>query len=303
MITCSIYKTLQTSHGDIHLDVLFEIEQGSFVTLFGASGAGKTTILRILAGLTSAEKGMIKFEDETWLDTENKINQPPQKRGIGFVFQDYALFPNMTVKENLLYALEKNQSDSIVNELMHVMDLEQLQKRKPDTLSGGQKQRVALARALVRKPKLLLLDEPLSALDVEMRLKLQDHILKVHKQFNLTTILVSHDIAEINKMSHKIIMLENGVITKQGTTAEILIQQKTDEFELTGEVITVERNGTGTFVLVRIGDNIIKTPISPEEYLREGDKVLISLHATNRVIKKYHDNVQYHLPEANLCEH
>lgn len=286
MITCSIYKTLQTSHGDIYLDVFFEIEQGSFVTLFGASGAGKTTILRILAGLTSAEKGAIKFEDEIWLDTTNKINLPPQKRRIGFVFQEYALFPNMTVKENLLYALEKNQSDSIVNELMQVMDLEQLQKRKPDTLSGGQKQRVALARALVRNPKLLLLDEPLSALDVEMRLKLQDHILKVHKQFNLTTILVSHDVAEINKMSNKIIVLENGVITKQGSTSEILSNQKTDELELTGEVVSVEKNTEIAFVLVRVGNNIIKISVLAEDDLREEDKVLISLHATNRVIKK-----------------
>lgn len=286
MITCSVYKTLQTSHGDIYLDVFFEMEQGSFVTLFGASGAGKTTILRVLAGLTSAKKGTIKFEDEIWLDTTTKINLPPQKRRIGFVFQDYALFPNMTVKENLLYALEKNQSDSIVNELMQVMDLQQLQKRKPDTLSGGQKQRVALARALVRKPKLLLLDEPLSALDSEMRLKLQDHILKVHKQFNLTTILVSHDVAEINKMSNKIIVLENGVITKQGSTSEVLFQQQTDDFELTGEVVSVEKNASITFISVHIGSNIIKTAISSAENLTKGDKVLISLQATNCVIKK-----------------
>jgi molybdate transport system ATP-binding protein len=286
MITCSIYKTLQTSHGDIYLDVFFEIEQGSFVTLFGASGAGKTTILRVLAGLTSPEKGLIKFESETWLDTAAKVNLPPQKRKTGFVFQDYALFPNMTVKENLLYALEKNQDYSIVNELMQVMDLNQLQKRKPDTLSGGQKQRVALARALVRKPKLLLLDEPLSALDSEMRLKLQDHILKVHAQFNLTTILVSHDVAEISKMSSKIIVLDKGVITKKGATAEILLHQKKDEVELTGEVLSVERNTAITFVSLQIGDNIVKASVSSEDDLTEGDKVLISFHATNRVIKK-----------------
>jgi molybdate transport system ATP-binding protein len=285
MMTCSIYKTLQTSHGDIRLDVFFEIDQGSFVTLSGASGAGKTTILRIIAGLASAEKGLIKFENETWLDTIQKINLQPQKRRTGFVFQDYALFPNMTVKENLFYALEKNQSGLIVDELMSVMDLERLQKRKPDTLSGGQKQRVALARALVRKPKLLLLDEPLSALDSEMRLKLQDHILKVHKQFNLTTILVSHDVAEINKMSSKIIVLDKGVITKQGTTAEILLPQ-TDDFELTGKVTGFEKNGTATFVLVGVGDNIIKAAISTDNDLTKGDKVLISLRATNRVIKK-----------------
>jgi molybdate transport system ATP-binding protein len=288
MICCSIYKTLQTLQGNIDLDVFFEIEQGPLVTLFGASGAGKTTILRILAGLISAEKGRINFEDESWFDTKAKINLPPQKRRVGFVFQDYALFPNMTVKENLQYALEKGESNSIIEELMHVMDLEQLQKRKSDTLSGGQKQRVALARALVRKPKLLLLDEPLSALDSEMRLKLQDHILKLHKQFNLTTILVSHDFAEIYKMSDKIFMLESGKITKQGPISEILLYQKTGDFQFIGEVINIEKHNMLYVVALRLGDNIIKSIVSEteHEHLNEGDKVLISLQALNPVIKK-----------------
>jgi len=105
---CTIYKTLQTSQGTIKLDVFFETEQGKLVTLFGASGAGKTTILRILAGLTSSEKGEIIFADEKWLDTKMKINVAPQKREVGFVFQEYALFPNMTVKENLFYLWKKN---------------------------------------------------------------------------------------------------------------------------------------------------------------------------------------------------
>lgn len=287
MIHCSIYKTLHTSHGNMQLDASFEIEQGTLVTLFGASGAGKTTTLRVLAGLTSAENGLIKFDDETWLDTKQKIDLPPQKRKTGFVFQDYALFPNMTVKENLQYALQKGESNSIVEELMHVMDLEQLQKRKPAMLSGGQQQRVALARALVRKPKLLLLDEPLSALDSEMRLKLQDHILKVHKQYALTTILVSHDFAEIFKMSDKIFMLDNGKIIKQGKTSEML-NQKTGDYHFTGEVMNIEKQEMIYIVSVKIGDNIIKHIISEteQEHLNVGDKVLISLQAFNAVVKK-----------------
>src|SRR3954469_22794466 len=242
MIHCSIYKTLQTAQGAINLDIFFEIEQGKLVTLFGPSGSGKTTILRILAGLTSPQEGRIVFNNETWFDTKKHIDLPPQKRQVGFVFQEYALFPNMTVKENLQYALEKGQTNTIVQELMHVMDIEQLQNRKPDTLSGGQKQRVALARALVRKPQLLLLDEPLSALDSEMRLKLQDHILKLHKEFNLTTILVSHDFSEIFKMSDTIMMLKNGKIISKGVPSEILVtQQGSEDFQLIGEVINIEK--------------------------------------------------------------
>lgn len=289
MMHCAIYKTLQTSKGTIELDVFFNVEQGKLVTLFGASGAGKTTILRILAGLTSPENGEIIFDNETWLSTKRNINLPPQKRRVGFVFQEYALFPNMTVKENLYYALEKGESKIIAEELMHVMDLEQLQNRKPATLSGGQKQRVALARALVRKPKLLLLDEPLSALDSEMRLKLQDHILKLHKEFNLTTILVSHDFSEIYKMSDTIMMLENGKIRSSGIPSEVLVnQQNSNNINLIGEVVQIENESGYSIASISVGNNIIKTTVNENEFekLSVGDKVFISVKALNTVIKK-----------------
>jgi molybdate transport system ATP-binding protein len=272
----------------MQLDVAFETERGSLVTLYGPSGAGKTTILRIVAGLTTAESGLIQFDEEVWFDPRQKINLPPQKRRIGFVFQDYALFPNMTVRENLEYALEKGEKSPVIEELIHVMDLEQLQKRKPDTLSGGQKQRVALARALVRKPKLLLLDEPLSALDTEMRLKLQDHILKVHKQFNLTTILVSHDLAEIYKMSDKILILENGKVIQHGSRADMVLNTGPNDVQLIGEVIKVETTHMSTTVFVAIAGNIVNAilPQTQQESFRTGDKVLVSLQTLQPVIRK-----------------
>jgi molybdate transport system ATP-binding protein len=128
----------------------------------------------------------------------------------------------MTVRGNLEFALEKNQSKNIVDELLQLTELEQLHNKKPNLLSGGQKQRVALARALIRKPKLLLLDEPLSALDTEMQIKLQDYILKVHHEFNLTTILVSHDLNEVIKMSKRVLVLEDGQIKKDGSPLDVL---------------------------------------------------------------------------------
>jgi molybdate transport system ATP-binding protein len=160
--------------------------------------------------------------DLTWFDKEKKVNIKPQLRNIGMVFQDYSLFPNMTVKENLEFALEKGQSRSIVDDLLQLSELGQLYNKKPTILSGGQKQRVALARALVRQPKLLLLDEPLSALDSEMQSKLQDYILKVHQEFKLTTIMISHDLLEVIKMSARVLILEEGRIMKDGTPGEVL---------------------------------------------------------------------------------
>jgi len=215
MIQAHIYKTLSTANGKMLLDIQLNIKKGQFVTLYGPSGTGKTSTLRTLAGLLSVDKGQIVVDDKIWFDSEKKINVSPQQRRIGYVFQDYALFPNMTVRKNLEFALEKDQDRSIIQELITIVELEELQHRKPETLSGGQQQRVALVRALVRKPEILLLDEPLSALDIKMRTKLQDYILKVHRKYELTTILVSHDVGEIMKMSDEIYCLENGKISLQ----------------------------------------------------------------------------------------
>jgi molybdate transport system ATP-binding protein len=206
----------------LNLQFNTKILPNEFVTIYGPSGAGKTSVIRMLAGLLDPDRGHIEVDGNFWYEHEKKINVKPQRRNIGIVFQEYSLFPNMTVRGNLEFALEKKQSKNIVDELLQLTELEQLHNKKPGLLSGGQKQRVALARALIRKPKLLLLDEPLSALDVEMQSRLQDYILQVHQQFNLTTVLVSHDLNEVIKMSKRVLILEDGQIKKDGLPVDVL---------------------------------------------------------------------------------
>jgi molybdate transport system ATP-binding protein len=222
MIRVAIKKKLFAPGGDMQLDVDFRINTGELVTLYGASGAGKTTILRMLCGLANPDAGSITVDGEAWFDQVAKINLPPQQRNVGIVFQDYALFPNMTVEENLKYALDKDQSSTVVDELLEFMELANLSRKKPDVLSGGQRQRVAIARAIVRRPKILLLDEPMSALDTALRLKIQDYILDVHRKYNLTTILVSHDVFEVVRLSKQVYLIEQGKITQQGTPEAVL---------------------------------------------------------------------------------
>ena len=144
----SLQKRLHAADGILSLDVKCEIEDAAFISLYGASGAGKTSLLRMLAGFMQPDKGMIKVNDEVWFDSENKINIVPQRRSVGFVFQDYALFPNMNVEENILFALGKNDSKQIIEELLEMTGLRGLRNKKIQMLSGGQKQRVALARAV-----------------------------------------------------------------------------------------------------------------------------------------------------------
>ncbi|MFC2124293.1 ATP-binding cassette domain-containing protein [Bacteroidota bacterium] len=289
MIEFSFVKTLETHSGRKPLDVECHVEAGNFVTIYGPSGAGKTTMLRILAGLLRPEYGKIKIGNDIWLDSNNGIWVPPQNREIGLVFQDFALFPNMTVRQNLEYALDKGISSDIVGELLELMELEKLGDRKPDTLSGGQKQRVALARALVRKPKLLLLDEPLSALDFEMRARLQDYILEIHRKFNLTTFLVSHDLGEIFKMSEFMIHIQEGRIVRQGSPTEIFSdQQISSKFQFVGEVLDIEKEDVIYVVRVLIGNNIVKV-VACEEDVRDlysGNKVMVASKAFNPLIFK-----------------
>ena len=221
----NLQRELIGPDGNFTLKVELSIEKGELITLYGPSGSGKSTLLRIVAGLTTADRGWIKLDNTYWFNADKKIFTTTQQRSIGMVFQDYSLFPNMTVRENLSFALDKNQPKEIIDELLEITELKNLSNKRPSILSGGQKQRIALARALVRRPTLLLLDEPLSALNNDIRSKLQDYILLFHKRFNLTTILVSHDLPEVLKMSDRTIMIENGLIKKDGPPSDLFSTQ------------------------------------------------------------------------------
>lgn len=287
MISIKISKKLLTAQGEMVLRIDETFEQRDFVALFGKSGAGKTTTLRILAGLTKPDKGMIQVNDETWFDSNNSINLPPQNRAIGFVFQDYALFPNMTVRQNLSYALARGEKRDIVGELLAMVDLQQLAERKPQTLSGGQRQRVALARALVRRPKILLLDEPLSALDDEMRRKLQDDILALHKRFEMTTVLVSHNLGEIFKLCHRVLVIDEGKIVKSGHPTEVFIGKKlSGKFKFEGEILAIQQNDVVFIITIAIGNTPVKVIATAEEIadLSVGDRVIVASKAFNPVI-------------------
>ncbi len=289
MIKLSFHKKLWSPSGEMRLGIDLDLSPGTFISLYGESGAGKTSLLRIFAGLLAPEEGRIVVNDVTWLDTSRRISLPPQKRKIGFLFQDYALFPNMTVKENLLFALNRKQEKKTVDELIEIIELGELQHRMPETISGGQKQRVALARALVQKPKILLLDEPLSALDHAMRKKLQYHVLQVHREYGLTTVLVSHDVSEILRMSDHMLVIENGKIIKQGKPAEVFTHKEVSgKFQFTGEIVGIQKQDFIFILTILIGNELVKVVADESEAnkLSMGDKVLVASKAFNPIIRK-----------------
>ncbi len=263
------------------LDVDFTIESGDFLALSGVSGSGKTTLLRVLAGLESAD-GNIEVDSEVWLDSKHSL--APQKRGIGFVFQDYALFENMSVLQNLLY-VKKDQK--LAQKLLQITELSELKNRLPKTLSGGQKQRVSLCRAMMKEPKLLLLDEPLSALDSTMRTKLQEEILVLHKEFKTTTILVSHEPSEIYKLCSKMILLSNGKIIKKGTPKEILLKTNgSQKFSFSGELLEIKKVDVIFIAIISIGQQLVEIVVNENEIkeLKIGQIITISSKAFSPTI-------------------
>ncbi|MGI4869580.1 MAG: ATP-binding cassette domain-containing protein [Janthinobacterium lividum] len=244
MIDFHLHKALHTAAGSRTLDVRLTLPAGELLALSGPSGAGKTTLLRLLAGLTRPDGGFVQVGDETWYNEKQWL--PPQRRPLGFVFQDYALFPNMTVRENLTFAAT-GQPRAAVDELLEWFELTELAERRPAVLSGGQQQRVALARALARRPRLLLLDEPLAALDQPTRLRLQQVLLAAHRQFHLTTILISHDPAEIARLADRVVELDLGQVQHIGPPAAVA--------ELSGRVLAVLPGGR---LRVQIGGQVVE---------------------------------------------
>jgi len=282
MITLDIQKELLGSLGKMDLQVNLSIETQSFVALSGQSGSGKTTLLRILAGLEPAQ-GRIVVNDEVWLDEKKSL--PPQKRGIGFVFQDYALFPNMNVLENLLFV---KKDASLARHLLGITELSELAHRSVMSLSGGQKQRVSLCRAMMNRPKLLLMDEPLSALDPSMRTKLQHEILILHKEFETTTLMVSHDPSEIYRLSNRVIVLSQGKVRNDGDAKKVLLKtQGSQKFSFDGELLDIVKVDVIYIAIIAIGQQIVEIVLDESEAvsLHVGDMVSVSTKAFAPMIK------------------
>ena len=209
-------------------DFNLSVDEGSFTTLLGSSGCGKTTILRLISGFLNPDSGTIKINGEI------QNNVLPNRRKVGMVFQDYALFPHLTVEQNLFYGLnltkpskeQKAQNEQIVKTTAENLDIQNLLKRFPSELSGGQQQRVALGRSLVLKPKILLMDEPLSSLDTNLRLKVREELKEIQKHLKITTVYVTHDREEAFSLSDKIAVMNHGKIVQYDTPENLYFEPK-----------------------------------------------------------------------------
>jgi len=275
---------------NLSLDIL----KGEFLTLLGPSGSGKTTTLMMLAGFETPTHG------EIYLDRKSIGNIPPHKRNIGMVFQDYALFPHMTVFENVAYPLQvrklpKDEIEDKVFKALVMVELLGFERRMPAQLSGGQRQRVALARALVFEPKLVLMDEPLGALDKNLREQMQYEIKHIHESLNVTVVYVTHDQGESLTMSNRIAVFNDGVI-EQLSTPDVLYEEPENAFvaqfigennRLSGKVIKI--NGDKCTVEVEDGSIVKALKVNINAV---GDKTSLSLRPERIVVSPSEDSVE-----------
>lgn len=261
------------------LEMAGQFNSGQLVALFGPSGSGKSTLLRLLAGLETPECGRLVVDGEVWFDSAAGINKPVQQRAIGMVFQDYALFPNMSVRDNLLFAAGRKEQ-AWVDKLLQLTGLTELAGRRPGALSGGQQQRVALARALARKPRLLLLDEPLSALDTSLRHHLQQEIAALQRRFGLSTVLVSHDVAEVYRLTQRVLLTEHGRITRQDTPQAVFMQRALsgNRLTLSAELLAKRRSDVVWIMTLLVGQDIVEVMASEDEaqQFAPGDRLALA---------------------------
>ena len=286
MIDIDLHKTLRSAHGNpygnehgsLRLQFCAQLAMHSLCGLSGPSGAGKTTLLRMLAGLTVPDHGRLVVNGQTWFDSARQINLPTRQRAIGMVFQDYALFPHLSVRDNVAFGVGKAEQ-AWVDELLALSGLSDMQQCHPASLSGGQQQRVALARAMTRKPALLLLDEPLSALDDSLRRACQDQLEKFHQAFGLTTLLVSHDIAELFRLAARVIRIEQGQIVASGSPAEVFLRQHEPvQRHLQAKLLAIHRGGDTHRLSLLIGGEMFDMTASEAEIagLAVGDSVALA---------------------------
>ena len=288
------------TEGEAVLDnISLEISKGEFITLLGSSGCGKTTTLRIIAGLEQPDAGSV------WLDGREVTGLEPNQRDVNTVFQNYALFPLMNVAENIGYGLKlnkvpKSEIRKKVSRMLELVQLEGYEKRKPSELSGGQKQRVAIARALVNNPKILLLDEPLGALDLQLRRAMQIELKHLQKKLGITFIYITHDQEEAINMSDRIAVMRDGRIEQIGTPDEIYNHPKTSyvaTFVGNANILHgVAESIQGENAIVKIGNDrvIVKLETSQQDtgdtrakqYLAAGEKVTLAVRSENILLQE-----------------
>lgn len=315
------------TEGEAVLDnISLEISKGEFITLLGSSGCGKTTTLRIIAGLEQPDAGSV------WLDGREVTGLEPNQRDVNTVFQNYALFPHMNVAENIGYGLKlkkvpKSEIRKKVSQMLELVQLEGYERRKPSELSGGQKQRVAIARALVNNPKVLLLDEPLGALDLQLRRAMQIELKHLQKKLGITFIYITHDQEEAINMSDRIAVMKDGRIEQIGTPDEIYNHPKTSyvaTFVGNANILhgAAERI-QGESAIVKIGNDrvIVKLETSQQntedtgvkQYLSAGEKVTLAVRSENILLQEtavigdtgtdYRDAVDISVADGSLDAH
>lgn len=312
------------TEGEAVLDnISLEISKGEFITLLGSSGCGKTTTLRIIAGLEQPDAGSV------WLDGREVTGLEPNQRDVNTVFQNYALFPHMNVAENIGYGLKlkkvpKSEIRKKVSQMLELVQLERYEKRKPSELSGGQKQRVAIARALVNNPKVLLLDEPLGALDLQLRRAMQIELKHLQKKLGITFIYITHDQEEAINMSDRIAVMRDGRIEQIGTPDEIYNHPKTSyvaTFVGNANILHgVAESIQGENAIVKIGNDrvIVKLETSQQDtggkqYLSAGEKVTLAVRSENILLQEtavigdtgtdYRDAVDISVADGSLDAH
>lgn len=284
---------------DVLDDICLTVARGEFVTLLGSSGCGKTTTLRIIAGLEQTDSGSV------WINGQDVTKLPPDKRDVNTVFQNYALFPHMNVAENIGYGLKlrkvpRGEIKKKVAQMLELVQLEGYERRKPSELSGGQKQRVAIARALVNNPKVLLLDEPLGALDLQLRRAMQIELKHLQKKLGITFIYITHDQEEAINMSDRIAVMKDGRIEQIGTPDEIYNHPKTSyvaTFVGNANILHgVAESIQGENAIVKIGNDrvIVKLETSQQntedtgvkQYLSAGEKVTLAVRSENILLQE-----------------
>jgi molybdate transport system ATP-binding protein len=269
---------------EIRANFRLDLTAGSTAILFGPSGSGKTTVLRAIAGLEHPDRGVITFGGDVWFDASRDRNLPPEFRRVGLLFQDYALFPHLTVRQNIEYGLHRHakaERQRISGEIMRLFEIAELAHRRPGEISGGQAQRVALARAVAPQPGILLLDEPLGALDIPTRARVRTELRRLLERIRIPSLLVTHDRAEAIALGKQIVVLAGGEVRQVGPVDEVF-RRPSDA--MVASALGVETISKGVIVdaqaglvRIRVGDVTINAVAS--EDLHDGQPVLVCIRA------------------------